>query len=101
MNALQAIREAIRILEERGRIASKILLHPTWTTRGYVFIVDHNHKAYVIVNSNDFNVAAATMVMEGKEAELQDFSFGVPVEESTSEIQKAIGGTYIWTLTLG
>ena len=100
ITALEGITLAISFLAERGQYADRIVMHPTWTSRGYVFVADSWERIYIVVNEHDFNVATATLMMEHPEADLVDYCFGVPLCKDEKEFQRAIGGTYIWTLPL-
>lgn len=100
LNALEAIQKGIEFLQERGRIANAIVVHPQWTTRGYVFVTESDNKAFLVVNSLDMTLAVAQMMMKEQDIDLPSYTMGVPVTENTFDVQRAISGRYLWTFPL-
>lgn len=100
MNALEAISAAIEYLSERGMIPYRIIMHPTWTSRGYVFVVDFDGKEYIVLNRRDFDAAAAWLSMLDTGEDLVDYAYGVPFIEDPIEFQKIMTGVFVWTLPL-
>ena len=100
MNALEGIAKAVNFLRERGVVPEKVLLHPTFTTRNYVFIVEKDAKLYVIANSKDVDLAASLLIMNEASEDLTDYVHGVRLSESESEFISVNGGYYVWTLPL-
>lgn len=100
MNALEAINVAIEYLSERGQVPYEIIMHPTWTTRGYVFVVNYWDKRYIVVNRRDFDAAAMWLSMLDNGEDLVDYCYGVPLIEDPVKFQAVRGGVYEWTLQL-
>lgn len=90
----------MQFLDETGRVAKAIVIHPNWTSRGYVFVSSAGGQIYMIANTADFNLACAQIMMKEEPEDLYQYIFDVPVSQDESLLMKAIGGQYIWTLPL-
>jgi hypothetical protein len=100
MNALEGIRETIKVLADRGVIPEHVVTHPEWTTRGYIFAIEQDFKIYISVNRKDLDIAVAQLIAKGEEEDLADYMNGIRILEDVKEFQKVSGGFYIWTLEL-
>lgn len=97
VNALDAIREAINFLKRRGE-KIKIVTHPTWTSRGYVFVTKVNNQGYIVANSYDVDIACAAAYMNGRD--IAEYTYTIPVEADPMEMQAASGGLYLCSYPL-
>lgn len=101
MNAIEAARHLIEIIEFEETAAEMVVLHPTIVTRGYIFGVDTNDgKASILINEMDWKRAVMEYMMNGKGDDISDELFWIPVIENERIAQKVAGGIYKWTVKL-
>lgn len=100
MSLFSVVHQKVNQYGEKHRKIDRILTHPRWVVRGYVFLVEHEGKLYILVNYNDLELAIARL--PAKTINNTDFStiYSIPVSANEEEMQRAICGVFTWASRL-
>jgi hypothetical protein len=72
----------------------KVVTDVKTISRGYVFLVEHEHEYYVLVNALDMNIALVRMYNDDTTKQLSDYLHGVPLVESWMDAARLSSGVF-------
>ena len=100
MNLFTQIRQKTDEIGTPLRPIHRILTHPRWVARGYVFLVESDGKLYFLVHQKDLEVAIAKLPTKTVRGVDMTRIMGIPVSEDEEEMKKIINGVFRWASRL-
>lgn len=100
MSLFTAIRQKTDEIGTPLRPVHRILTHPRWVTRGYVFLVEYGGKLYFLVHEKDLEVAIAKLPTKTVRGIDMTRILGIPVSNKEEDMTKIISGVFLWTYKL-
>lgn len=100
MNLLTGMRRKVDELGEELRRIDRILTHPRWIVRGYMFLVQYRGRYYLLVNKKDLEIAVARLPSKTIKGIDLSMVMGIPVSNREEDVMKVIDGVFTWASKL-
>ena len=93
MNLFEQLRRIADYAKERHYWIDEILIHRYLVARGFVYLVEHRERYFVLMNSCDLDIAISQMPSISTSVPY-NFVMGIPIAEDAEKIKQVFCGVF-------